>query len=249
MKFWLLGTGTGVPHPERGAAGYLAEVGDSRVLFDCGMGTLGRLQRLGIDCLSIDFLFLSHHHPDHCADTVALLFANSLESERRNGRTLRVVGPPGTSRFLKGLYDAFPGLEPTEYPVAVEEHLDGVVQGPGFTVRAMPVVHTNVAAVGYRIEADGMRVVYSGDTGECDEVVRLADGADVFVSECSYPDTVVTKAHLTPSAVARVAQRAGVARVVLSHRYPAMDQVDAAAICRQGFGGTVEVGEDCTRVL
>ncbi|HEY8173511.1 MAG TPA: MBL fold metallo-hydrolase, partial [Dehalococcoidia bacterium] len=51
---------------------------------------------------------------------------------------------------------------------------------------ARKVTHVpGLEAFGYRVEIDGYTIAYSGDTVMCDALVPLADGADVFVVECS----------------------------------------------------------------
>ncbi|WP_369176639.1 MBL fold metallo-hydrolase, partial [Lactobacillus iners] len=43
-----------------------------------------------------------------------------------------------------------------------------------------------VPAVGYRIEADGLTIAYTGDTAWTDELVELARNADIFICEATW---------------------------------------------------------------
>jgi ribonuclease BN (tRNA processing enzyme) len=54
--------------------------------------------------------------------------------------------------------------------------------------------------------------------------------------------------HLTPSGVARIASEAGVRRVVLTHIYPAADELDLRSEVGRGFGGEVIVARDGLRL-
>ena len=83
MRFASLGSGS------RGNA-LIVDVGDTRVLLDCGFSvkaTVERLGRLGIAAESIDAVLLTHEHSDHLGSAaLAHLWAaghNSLRHARR----------------------------------------------------------------------------------------------------------------------------------------------------------------------
>jgi len=137
------------------------------------------------------------------------------------------------------------------------------------TVRATLVDHPPVApAFAYRFDSDDRSIVISGDTARSDNLVRLAEGADVLVHSAVYlpaVDRLVARvpnaARLKRSIIAgqtsaedagRVAQAAGVKILVLSHLIPADDPevteqmwADAARI---HFRGSVIVGKDLLEV-
>ena len=50
--------------------------------------------------------------------------------------------------------------------------------------------------------------------------------------------------HLTPSGVASIASEAGVHRVILTHIYPAADELNLLAEVGRGYAGEVIVAED-----
>ena len=80
-KLNLLGTGTIIPHAERGQSALLLECGGGlNLLFDCGSGTETRLAQAGVDPCSIGHIFLTHHHIDHDAGLMPLLKGNWLAS-------------------------------------------------------------------------------------------------------------------------------------------------------------------------
>ena len=107
----------------------------------------------------------------------------------------------------------------------------------------MPIRHT-AQSLGYRIAADGGAIAFSGDADECDELVDLARGADVFVCEAATPDGQKLDGHLTPALAAGYAERAGCGRLVLTHFYPPCEGVDLRAQAAAHFGGAVELARD-----
>jgi ribonuclease BN (tRNA processing enzyme) len=146
--------------------------------------------------------------------------------------------------------------------------MDPVVIHPaddhGVTVSAVLVQHAPVfPALGFRFDTPHGSVVFSGDTGPCGNVVRLARGADVLVHEVIAVELLAQRlrrlpnfeairnhlasSHSTPEQVGEVATRAGVPTVVLSHLVPGdvdLTEEDWEARVRPHFPGEVVCGVD-----
>jgi ribonuclease Z len=109
---------------------------------------------------------------------------------------------------------------------------------------------------GHRITRDqvsevrpGQRFAFIMDTGLCDGVYALAQGADLLVIEATFLDSEAALAaevgHLTAAQAARVATESGVRRLVLTHfsqRYP--DPARFLAEAREHFTGDLVIAED-----
>ncbi len=240
----MLGSGTGIPHPRRGAPG-LALVGDGELIaVDLGPGALRALSRAGLDYRHIRRVVFTHYHPDHVADVVALLFASRY---RRQG-ALQLLGPPGLVDVVRGLQAAFGRwVEPGDYDLVLEELGHTQTKHGPWTLTAAPTPHTQ-QSLAYRLETGGTVVVITGDTAWDPALVELADGADVLVAECSYPDELAVEGHLTPGLVGRLAREAGVAEVLLVHMYPETDSFDLRYECAEEYDGRVTVGHDLLRL-
>ena len=116
----------------------------------------------------------------------------------------------------------------------------------GFDLSWAPVEH-RPESIAYRVERDGRAFVYTGDTEYTESVVELARGAHTVLIECSFPDDAPVPTHLTPSGVARIASEAGVERVILTHVYPAAQELDLVSLVGRGYGGEVVVASDGMR--
>jgi ribonuclease Z len=99
----------------------------------------------------------------------------------------------------------------------------------------------------------GQRFAFVMDTGLCDAVYALADGADLLVIESTFLTADEALAaevgHLTAAQAARVAAECGVRTLVLTHfsqRYPEPDRFAAEAA--EHFSGHLVVAEDLMRV-
>ena len=211
IKVTLLGTGVGIPQPGRSQSAILVET-EKPLLLDCGAGTLLRLDQAGIDVENLDVVLLTHLHLDHVSDLLAL--ANARYLRRLPG--LEVYGPVGTAAWLKTLHSAFPNLEKMEVTAHEVRPMDDFsVQG--FDIFAEEAKHS-VTALAYRIEAEEKVLVYSGDTEPSQRVAALAEGADLLIHECSFPEPFDVTNHTTPKKLGRLLKNVG--RVVLTHFYP-----------------------------
>ena len=242
MLLTILGSGTAIPVADRFPASYLVAAPRGPLLVDCGPGALRRLAQAGGDVRELAGVLLTHYHTDHCADLAALLFA--LRSPVYEGRApLHVYGAPGLCRLVEKLTEAWPWLAPRGYELALHEVTPGRFEAAGATVDAVPIRHT-AQSLGYRIGAGGGTIAFSGDADECDELVDLARGADVFVCEAATPDGQKLDGHLTPSLAAGYAARAGCRRLVLTHFYPPCDGVDLRTQAAACFGGEIVLAAD-----
>jgi len=249
VEVTVLGSGTTVPSLTRSSPGLLVTVGGEPLPFDLGGGTLGRLLRAGADFREVNTLFFSHVHPDHVSDLLPFLHATKWTPGFERRRDLTLVGPPQVHEYARLLLAYAPfNIRPETFRLrfrAVEEDL---LEGEGWTVRTTPVVH-GVPAVGYRMEAGGKAVVYSGDTDVCEGLVSLAREADLLLLECSFPDDLKVSNHLTPTEAGRIAERSGAKRLLLTHLYPPCDEGEVLEACRAVYGGGVEVARDGQKVV
>lgn len=253
MNLIILGSGTAIPLIDRGSpACALLVRGERPMLMDLGPGSLRQLARVGISHERIGRIFLTHFHPDHCADMVHLLFAtrNPRVMERRE--RLTITGPTGLTQLLADLGRAFtPWLALPETLLEVEELDPGAAAHRDygrFRLRFAPTGHT-VNSLAYRItDQHGKSVVFSGDTGFSQEIVELAKGADLVVLESAFPSHEEVEGHLTPAQAGRMAALAGIERLVLTHFYPEVLSVDIASQCREFYGGELILAQDLLRI-
>ena len=242
MRLTVLGSGTAVPVPDRLPAGYLIEHEGGAVMVDCGPGTIRSLAKAGVTPEQLDAVLLTHYHPDHCADLVALLFALRAPHYRRRA-PLTIYGAPGLRRLVAKLTEAWSWLAPKGYQLDLVEWLPGEASVTGLKVTAVPIRHT-AQSLGYRVEGERGVLALAGDADTCDELIELARDADVFVCDAATPDDAKLDGHLTPGLAADYAQRANARHLVLTHFYPACDGVDLEAQARARFDGDVTVAAD-----
>ncbi len=223
MRLRVLGSGTALPDPLRGATGFALTVGGRTWWVDAGPGSVQRSGMAGIDPLALSGVWLTHLHPDHSAEIVPLLFAYRIA---RRTAPFHLYGGKGTAPWMESLRQAWgKSVDVPKMPfhiielplVGVGEQVDGDLR-----VISAPAAHT-ASAVHLRFEADGASITFSGDTGPSRYLEELAQGTDLLVTECAGSDEQRIDKHLWPSAIIQLVKKARPKQVWLTHIYPDVD--------------------------
>lgn len=244
MKLTILGSGTCAVTRERACSCYCLEAGGLRMLLDIGFGSLRRLAEAKIFYNDIDVVICSHLHLDHVGDLAPLMMALHYTPGLHRKQPLTLIGPRNFTDFLqksRALYGDW--LLDEEFPINIHTLDSEQITLGACSIRAESMKHTPFSN-GYRIEADGRVLAYSGDTGYCDQLIALLRQADIALVECSNPDDQRFEYHLTPSEAGRAAQQADVKHLVLTHFYPPDNVEERARAAAQLFGGRITIAQD-----
>lgn len=250
MQLVVLGSGTTIPHGDRGCAAHAVLADDGSILLlDAGPGSTRRYPLVGLDPRRIVGVVNTHHHADHCAEIPILLFLrNVLDPPIETPFSL--VGPVGHRAFVSGVVASFaPGLSDLHDTFRIDELRDGDERSIGpFRVRVREIAHIP-GSLAVRVDCDGRSMTFSGDSGPCDALTELCRDVDVALLECSYPASRESASHLNTSTVARTAVSAGVSRLVLTHFYPDCLEVDIAREVRAaGYANELVLATDGLRI-
>lgn len=96
----MLGTGGGMPMPQRFLSSVLINYKGRKILIDCGEGTQVSMRMLSWGFKNIDVICISHGHGDHIVGLPGLLatIGNSGRLE-----PLTIIGPKGIKNIIDGL--------------------------------------------------------------------------------------------------------------------------------------------------
>ncbi len=248
MKIIILGSGTLVPTVNRQAPGIVIKIGDEPLLFDSGSGVIYKLPAAGIDYKKINHIFYTHYsHPDHINDLPYIIFTNKYDNPNRDC-VLRITGPNGITNFYENIKRLYPIFEEVPFDVNIREVNDESVAYENFSIITKPMFHRDVECAGYRIEAKGKAVVYTGDTDYCKNAVELAKDADVLITECSVPNAFKIDGHLTPNLAGRIATEAGIKKLVLTHLYPVCEDPNIKEEAEEAFSGEIIIARDLMKI-
>lgn len=250
MELTVLGSGSAMPVPDRAQAGYLLTDDDLALLVDCGSGVLRRLSGTEPGYEGVSTVLLTHHHLDHVADVLPLLKARWLAGEEH----LELVGPAGTKSLIDGLLDVHDYLDGRVDLAVREISPTEAFTVAGFDVAAREVRHSLPACHAYRFSppstdvdpADGPLTI-SGDTEAFGGLAAFADGSDLLVHDCSFPDDIDVSNHPTPTNLGESLAGTNIGTVLLSHLYPhtgGREREMVESVRRAGFDGDVDVAAD-----
>lgn len=237
MRLTVIGGCGAWPGPGQACNGYLVEHDGFRLLIDPGYAVLPRLLA-HLDAGQVDAVYVSHGHPDHCADLNPLLRARALTDDP--APVLPLYAPPGALDAVLALDR--PGMLDDAYDLREFEPGAELEIGP-FRAETRLLPHSRPNA-GVRLSADDRVVAYTGDTGPSPELAVLARDAGLLVAEASYVDEVPAEnagTLFTARLAGRLATEAGAGRLLLAHLFPGTDQAAAVRAARDGYDGPVEV--------
>ncbi len=244
FQLTVVGCSGSFPGPESPASCYLLQAAHEgrtwSIVLDLGSGALGPLQRY-VDPTTLDAVVLSHLHADHFLDLCGLYVMQRYHPGGFH-RPVPVWGPAATPARVGLAYYGHTGTEVSEFTFSPVQDSSVFRIGP-FSFRARRVNHP-IEAYGYRVEAGGKVLAFSGDTDRCEALSDLAAGADVLLADTAFVDgrDQERDIHMTGSRVAQAALDAGgVQRIVLTHmpswNDPEVCRAQAAAV----WPGPVEI--------
>ncbi len=245
-------------------------------VLDCGLGVTDQFARTGLSFSQIRSIFMTHMHPDHTVEYGPLMLIGWIQGMRPDVRVfgpppLRAMTADylRSQRTVVDFWSEDFALSPLRaiavHECAGEGHVmtDDIVRVTSVLVKHPPV-HP---AYGYRFDFHDRSIAFSGDTVALDAVARMAEGADVLVHEAMFLPAMDAIAYFASSRlsmspksflhhmnvdhsrvenVGRIATKAGVKTLVLSHLTPGFgvpDQIWRAAAAST-FGGEIIVGHD-----
>jgi ribonuclease BN (tRNA processing enzyme) len=134
-------------------------------------------------------------------------------------------------------------------------------------VSATLVEHAPVwPAFAYRFDTDDGSIVFSGDTGRSENLIKLAKGADILVHEVIVTNWIkglfptprsaaneglmqhLLNAHTQVEEVGAIAEAAGVKKLVLSHIVPGNATREQLLPAGKGFSGELVIGRDLMQI-
>lgn len=296
----FLGTAGGPPlRADRSEPATLLIVDGRPYLIDCGIGTVRRMVEANISSETIQTIFLTHLHADHdlgLADVMANdFFRLNLAG---SAQKIAIYGPPQTAALVDAAfsYIGFGFRDFAAEPGAIRTGMaDSVLTSPFVAhdlpreglvyqddkIRVIAAENSHYALMSpqnrqttksysYRFETPHGTIVFTGDTGPSEAVIRLASGADVLVSEVEDLDEISTfvgrmaaqnhwppqrraaflahmrQEHLGQADVGEMATKAHVKAVVLYH-YDPDDPAAYVAAVKKSFAGPVFASADRDR--
>lgn len=231
MKVRILGCGTSTGVPKIGnewgacdpleprnrrlRTSILVESRAERVLVDCGPDL--RQQLLAADVNQLNGVILTHTHGDHCHGLdelrpVAQAIGGPVPLHARAGDLAELKQRFGYAFDQSNFYR----------PIVEAHEIAGEISFGNAQVRFVEQPHGGPTSLGMRFDENGKSIVYSVDYSDLtDDMARLYEDADVWISDCLTRQPHPTHAHL--DAVLGHARDLRVGQVYLVHMGNGLD--------------------------
>ena len=266
VNITFLGTGAGNCIYRNHTAIVLDCPDGTRLLLDGSSGNSLLRQGAAMGILAEDFdqVLLTHQHADHMGGLPFLQGQRTLVIP--DGPPLRVYGPDEALDALRSMCEAtlmrpisvnkegamdHEGRPVFQWLTTPAGH--AVELGASTHASSFPVDHMD-GAVGWRVECNGVSVVFSGDTRFSNDLVKAAKGARLLIHEAlstgEEEEVTRNRGHSTSADAGRAAALAGVKELVMTHidstfhtnTQPLIDDA------RRFFDGPISVAYDLYQV-
>lgn len=222
MKLTVLGCHGKYPLNGFAASGYLLQSERANILIDLGSGTLNNLGKI-LPYKNLDAIILTHHHGDHNSDT--FVFRNVAHDFYKSGvwKNKLPVYMPATPEADAAALSQCTGFS----PVFIKDGATAVIKD--VTLKFYGVSHP-IECYGVKAVCGDAVFAYTGDTGNCPNLLPLLDGAHIALADACVPDEIRAPdcPHIRVKEIAALCKNAGL--TVLTHlEYGYEDKILAEA--------------------
>ncbi|MEZ4533089.1 MAG: MBL fold metallo-hydrolase [Thermomicrobiales bacterium] len=249
MKLTILGSAAAGTNAGSGCSSYLIRSEDTRLLIDCGPGTIPELKR-HIDVRLVDGIVISHMHLDHILDLVTLRGAYRYAPEPFDGR-IPLWLPPGGAAILDSL--AAPLDLDHHSPLFFDQVYETHEYNPIDSLQIGSIA-IDFAPTQHAMPAWAMRVARSGsdaaigitsDTGPVTNLAAFLRGVSALICEATLLESDVSpmeRDHLTAQEAGRLAEMCQAGRLVLTHVWDELGADKLLSSAMSAYAGPVEIG-------
>lgn len=250
IEITILGSGIFIPTKKQNSAGYLIKINNEYILLDCGSGTLRRLIDLDFDWRKINYIFISHTHPDHVADLPTVIHSQLLRK-----RFLKIYGPKNMKKLADFMKNNMIGsllFKQSTFPFYTLNSTK--IKIKNFTIQTLPIKHSKVIPeIAYKFSAHKKTMVYSGDLGpliDKNKFIRFCQNANLLIADSAGEPSKPSRDpgdHLTPYQVGEIAQKAKVKKLVLTHQ-TVKSEKSIINDCKKSYSGKIIVAKDLMKI-
>lgn len=223
----VLGSNAAIPANNRNLSAHLLNANERFFLIDCGEGTQFQLRKYHLSFQRIKRVFISHLHGDHFFGLIGLLNSMHLLGRKEE---LHLHGPAMLIDIISMQMEVsqttlkYPLIF---HPLRMDQH-DLILEQERISVHSFPLRHS-IPACGFvfreknppRNVKQARSYAYCSDTAYSEQIVQYIQEVGLLYHEATFMENLATAAaekfHSTAMEAARIAQKAGVKKLMIGH--------------------------------
>ncbi len=239
----ILGAGGSELDDKQASSSYLIWLNDkAKILVDTGPGSSVSFDKAGANFEDLEVIAYTQLRADHSSDLAAFIIG-SYDLTRT--KPLTIFGPasnlarfPGLTTFVErliGPQGAYPKLadsltfksasgykiRPRDVP-STGNRVWARFGTAEFRLSSVPVSHSDVPTIAWRVDIDGYSLVFTGDfNNQKNQISKFAKDADALIVTHAIPEISrgkLREMHVLPSQIGRIAKQANARMVILGQR-------------------------------
>jgi len=216
VSIQILGLSAGIPTKERTTSCTIISTSFQNFMIDCGEGAYRKYIQNGYDFSLLNYIFITHMHPDHISGLVPILFYKNISNQLND---IKIIGPAELKDYidfclkkqdvvLKYNYQ-FYRLE-TQKDIAIND----------ININWLLLDH-KISSWGYKFSVNSKSIVFITDSRICQNSIILSQNASILIHEATFSDSdkklAFEKFHSTPEEVVELALKSNVDTLILTH--------------------------------
>lgn len=250
IKIKILGTVTPYCCNSHNCPGFLIFINDTKIMLDCGNGITNQLD-FPNDLKKLNIL-ISHLHLDHYGDVSSLVGA--IKAQKKGGIYYgninffipKINQDTIESKFLKHIISEIKRNSLTEY----DETSINLIKD--INISFLKASH-NIPTFSTKIEKDGIKFIYSSDTGysNAEKLIEFSYKSDLLICDSTFIKRLKknTTTHLHAYQAAEIAKEAKVKKLLLTHFLPNISREEYLNEAKEIFENTEIANEGNILIL
>ncbi len=198
----------------RASGGIILQTEELQFHIDPGPGALVKAKEFGINPRATDAVLVSHNHLNHSNDLNAVIDAMTLGGLDKKGILISnqttVNGSdsiiPALSAFHRSCLERIIILKPDQ-KAAVED----------VEIHAIPVIHSDKEAIGFKLLAPTFTLGYTADTAFTKDLANALQKCDILILNTTYPGDTKTDNHLNREGATKIIERVKPKLAIITH--------------------------------
>lgn len=196
MRFILLGTGPGIPQLDKHLSSLYLQGEGVSALWDCGEGCSRALLQHGLSRDHLDFVVITHYHPDHVSGLFMLLQMLYLEGRTKPLELYLPECPEFIEQSLRYMYTIREKFKfeleillldelrsrHQVFEAVISDHLLGYTE----TVAKLNLPN-QMRSWSLKYQHAGRSMLYSSDLSTTDSIAHLLPGLDLIIVDALHP--------------------------------------------------------------